>query len=245
MKGKKIVYCLKSLFLRLWSTYVCPPPIDALKIPIVINNFNRLTTLKQLVASLTERSINNIIILDNDSTYPPLVEWYENCPYHVIKLGRNLGFKAIWKSKLTAKIRKGWFVYTDSDVVLSPDCPADIMQRMIDVMTKEKPNAIKVGPGIEIDDLPDCYSQKQEVIAHETKHYQHKEGNLYRAPIDTTFALYRPLSGLNRSRAAETYRLASPYTIQHLPWYSDSANPTPEEEYYRNACAQPTHWAKS
>ena len=46
---------------------------DAKEIPIIINNFNRLTTLRLLTETLTACGYTNIYILDNASTYPPLV----------------------------------------------------------------------------------------------------------------------------------------------------------------------------
>lgn len=112
-------------------------------------------------------------------------------------------------------------------------------------MTVEKPFALKVGPSLSIDDIPDHFANKAEVIIHEQKFWEQRDGDKYRAPIDTTFALYRPLSGLNRSRAAEAYRLAPPYSLRHLPWYEDSACPTEEELFYRNACIRPTMWTSA
>ena len=64
---------------------------DAKQIPIIINSFNRLSTLKLLIASLEERGWTNIHILDNCSTYPPLLEWFKTIPYEVIHLPGNLG----------------------------------------------------------------------------------------------------------------------------------------------------------
>lgn len=242
MTLKQITYSVKSRLLGLYSRYICRPPADAKKIPVVINNFNRLTTLKRLIDSLTTRGIDNIVILDNMSSYKPLLEWYDNCGHKVIHLGANLGFKAIWKSPLTKSLRNGWYIYTDSDVELPESCPADIVDRMLHVMTVEKPYALKTGPSLIIDDLPDCFANKEDVIAHERKFWTTRDGDLYRAPIDTTFALYRPKSGLNRSRAAEAYRLAPPYSLRHLPWYDDSSNPSEEELFYRSACTRPTMW---
>lgn len=242
MTTKRAIYRLKSLWLRTYSTIVSPAPANAADIPVIINNFNRLTTLRRLIDSLTSRGITNIVILDNASTYEPLLQWYRTTPYKVIHLGANLGFKAMWRSPLTRDLRRRWFIYTDSDVELSPECPADIVERLLHVMTVEKPWAIKAGPSLAIDDLPDCFADKEKVIAHESKFWQRRDNDLFRAPIDTTFALYRPLSGLNRSRAAECYRLAPPYTLKHLPWYNDSAHPTDEELFYRSACTQPTMW---
>lgn len=197
MTFKRIKYAVKSALLRLYSRHICPPPTDAKKIPVIINNFNRLTTLKRLIASLTSRGIDNIIILDNASTYPPLLDWYKECGHTVIHLEGNLGFKALWKSRLTKNLyRKGWYIYTDSDVELAKDCPDDIIERMLHVMTVERPSALKTGPSLLINDLPDCFANKTDVIAHEQKFWEHREGDLFRAPIDTTFALYRPMSSV-------------------------------------------------
>ena len=68
------------------------------EIPIIINNFNRLSSLLRLIDALTSCGYTRIYILDNASTYPPLLSYYESCPFEVIRLGRNLGFKALWKS---------------------------------------------------------------------------------------------------------------------------------------------------
>ncbi len=67
---------------------------------------------------------------------------------------------------------------------------------------------------------------------------------LYRANIDTTFALYRPRIGLSRRPSLESYRMAEPYRIRHLPWYEDSDNVTDEDRYYKEHCACVTTWSK-
>lgn len=46
-------------------------PTSYKNIPIIINNFNRLTCLQRLIASLEVRGYHNIYIIDNNSTYPP------------------------------------------------------------------------------------------------------------------------------------------------------------------------------
>jgi hypothetical protein len=38
------------------------------------------------------------IVVDNDSTYPPLLEWYKTCDCEVILLGVNSGPRAPWES---------------------------------------------------------------------------------------------------------------------------------------------------
>lgn len=229
-----------------WRERLQPSKIrSAREIPIIINSFNRLTTLKALISSLEERGYTNIYILDNCSTYPPLVEWLKQTRYEVIHLPANLGFKALWKHKPSRKrFCSDYYIYTDADVELDKDCPGDIVERMFALLHDSYPYAFKIGPSIRIDDLPDCYSRKQEVIEWESRFFTRPEGeNLFRAPIDTTFALYRPRIGLSRRPSLEAYRMAAPYQIRHLPWYEDSLCPTEEEIYYKEHCCHVTAWS--
>mgnify|MGYP002241251986 FL=1 len=93
------------LLLLFPSRIISPSLIrDAKEIPIIINNFNRLTTLRLLTETLTACGYTNIYILDNASTYPPLLEYYKTCPFTVFHLNQNLGFKALWESPLKKKI---------------------------------------------------------------------------------------------------------------------------------------------
>lgn len=217
---------------------------SAKQIPIIINSFNRLTTLKQLISSLEERGWTNIYILDNCSTYPPLLEYFKTIPYEVIHLPGNLGFKALWRHKPSRKRFCGdYYIYTDADLVLDKDCPSDIIERMFDLLKNKYPYAFKIGPSIRIDDLPDCYNRKREVIEWESQFFLKPVGDgLYRAPIDTTFALYRPRIGLSRRMSLESYRMAAPYQIVHLPWYENSSSLTDEEQYYKDHCRHATSW---
>ena len=100
---------------------------DAKEIPIIINNFNRLTTLRLLTETLTACGYTNIYILDNASTYPPLLEYYKTCPFTVFHLNQNLGFKALWKSPLKKRFCNDYYIYTDSDVIPSDYCPKDFI----------------------------------------------------------------------------------------------------------------------
>ncbi len=214
------------------------------EIPIIINNYNRLTTLKKLIEALTSRGYKNIYIIDNKSTYPPLLEYYQQCPFTIYKLKENLGFKALWKSELKKKFCNDYYVYTDSDVVPADYCPDNFLAHFHRIL-KEKPFARKIGLSLRIDNLPESYHNKEKVIEWESQFYKHPVSKeLYRAPIDTTFALYRPYVGLSRSRFVEAYRTAYPYQAEHLPWYVDTAHMPEEEKYYISHCTQKTEWSE-
>ncbi len=211
-------------------------------IPIIINNFNRLSSLKILIDGLEQRGYSKIFIIDNKSTYQPLIEYYKKCPYKIFFLEENIGFKALWKTDISKLFCDDYYVYTDSDLAIVEQCPADFLDYFLRKLKQYK-YARKIGFSLRLDNLPDSYNEKEEVIQRESRYYRdvNHEG-LYRAPIDTTFALYRPRVGLSRSRFVEAYRTPFPYQVEHLPWYNDSNNLSEEEKYYISHCTMPTSW---
>lgn len=243
--SKRFTAYIKSRYFRLMELCFPSQIQEAVAIPIIINNFNRLTTLKQLIASLEKRGYTNIHILDNGSCYPPLLEYYKTCRYEVIYLHRNIGFKALWKDRKTRnRFCSDYYIYTDADVMLDESCPKDTINHLYQLLKKNYKYAAKIGLSLRIDDLPDHYDQKQKVIQWESRYYKNLNNDrLYPAPVDTTFALYRPRVGLSHSRAVEAYRTSAPYQLKHLPWYVDSANISEEEKFYIQHCKRVTSWS--
>lgn len=223
-----------------------PPKIqDYRKIPIIINNFNRLDSMKKLIESLERRGYTNIFIIDNLSTYPSLLEYYKTCKHKVFMLEKNIGMTALWTSGIIKQFRKDFFVYTDSDIVPIDECPEDFMLFFLKTLKKYK-LAQKVGFSLKIDDLPDSYAMKEDVIYWEKHFFDRKRDEfLYLAPIDTTFALYRPRAKRRHGNFhIEMYRTAFPYMARHLPWYIDSENPDEENRYYISQALIKTTWSK-
>lgn len=212
-------------------------------IPIIINNFNRLTTLKKLIHSLEIRGYYNIKIIDNNSTYPPLIEYYKTVDYKVYRLNKNIGFKALWKTRVFYLHMFDYFCYTDSDLEIIEECPDDFMKVLYKYL-KYNPDVHKIGFSLKIEDLPNHYNKKDEVIEWESKFKKNRvDGNFYIAPIDTTFALYRPFSRRGkRDGSMKMIRTGFPYEMRHLPWYVNSNDLSQEEIYYLNSVKQPTHW---
>ena len=58
------------------------------------------------------------------------------------------------------------------------------------------------------------------------------EPGVFRANIDTTFALYRPLD--RRHRDDHALRTGAPYLARHQPWYTDPAALSAYDRYYRD-----------
>jgi glycosyltransferase involved in cell wall biosynthesis len=243
----KYTYYKASAVLRNLLELANPSQItDYKKIPIIINNFNRVGYLKKLLESLEKRGYSNIHIIDNFSTYPPLLEFYDTCGYNIFRLKKNLGAYALWKSGLIKKFNKDYFVYTDSDVVPLEECPDDFLLFFLNTLKRHK-YASKAGFSLKIDDIPDCFTPKKAVIDHEQtfSRFFISEESVYYAPIDTTFALYRPRTSWKHANYnIEIYRTAYPYMARHLPWYLDSDNPDEETLYYLDTANKTATWIR-
>ncbi|HLP73288.1 MAG TPA: hypothetical protein VK155_10325 [Bacteroidales bacterium] len=253
MKNSKYVpeNKLKYIFYRIAASltysveFLFPPKkIHYKDIPVIINNFNRVTTLKKLIAALEKRGYYNIYIIDNNSTYPPLLDYYKNeCRHEVFMIGRNIGTLALWQSGVFKRFRNNFFVYTDSDVVPIEDCPDDFMLVFLNILKKYR-HAQKVGFSLRIDDIPECNLQKPSILEHEGQFYRYRieKDNIYRAPIGATFALYRPRGRYRHANFhIQIFRTGYPYMAYHMPWYQDSLSPEPEERYYIEHCG-PRAW---
>lgn len=244
-KLRLLRYPIYYYSIMLWNLFFAEKTVKDIKnIPIIINNFNRLTMLRDLVECFEKRGYNNIYIIDNNSTYPPLLKYYETCPHHVYRLKENLGFMAFKKSGIYKQFRNKFFVYTDPDIYLPEECPDDFLKYFYEILIST-PYCAKVGNALRIDDLPDCFTNKDQVLAWESKYWQRPIGDdKYIAVIDTTLALYKPNVRVGIDYTGYRIRVAGKYTAVHRPWYIDSSNLDAEEQYYVNSVVQSTHWTK-
>ena len=202
-------------------------------VPIIINNRNRYTFLRQMIEQLQAFGYKNIYVLDNDSSYPPLLEYYKTATIKVIYLKKNLGYRALWISDVFNQFKNDYYVYSDPDILLQDDCPKDFVYQLYQYLNKYSAKE-KAGVALKIDDLPSCYNLREDVYKWEKPNWEKKlDENVYDALVDTTLALYKPLAFGNAEECA-AIRVAGKLTAKHLPWYLDSLNLSEEEHYYKN-----------
>lgn len=165
---KRVVYLLDRLYLT--------KPRHFEDIPIIINNYNRLSMLRDLLHGLEERGYRNLWIIDNHSTYPPLLEWMETNKehYHIVRLEDNIGHLSLFQTGLYRRFWHGYYVYTDSDLYIPDEIPANFVERLWAVMQRH-PQLEKCGCALRIDDLPDMFVHKNKVLAWEQQFWLHKE----------------------------------------------------------------------
>jgi hypothetical protein len=206
--------------------------------PILINTRDRVADLINLVIWLEEAGYENIVLVDNASTYPPLLDYLERSPYDVMHLGDNYGSRSIWRS---GRLPETEFVYTDPDLMPIEACPEDIVDRLKDVLYSTQRS--KVAAGLYLEDTPEFQSLQWErdLVTPRAGGPCQGEFKAERRTVDgavvkftyfdtlsdTSFALYRP----HTSYTLQSLRLGYPYQMRHLPWYHLD-NPTAEETYY-------------
>lgn len=218
---------------------------DYKSIPILIISFNQLYYLKQLVNFLKKHKYSNIVIIDNNSSYPPLLDYFEVISKDVTvhRLKDNLGHLSFWKhNELFKQYSKGYYVVTDPDVVPIEDCPDDFLNTFRLLLDKAF-DRTKVGFSLAIGDIPDFNPNKSNILAWEDHFWKYKiSQNLYKAEIDTTFALYRPKYQYRRKRFTKAWRTDHPLQARHGGWYIDINNLTEEQEYYIKTANASASW---
>jgi len=220
-------------------------------VPIFIIVKDRLEVLKKTIQSF-ESSIKTpfeIVIHDNNSTYEPTIDYLKELEKQGKKVYRN---KKISKNNVEElhsvresinkhKSNSKYYVVTDPDIELD-NVRGDILVFYAFILNNFKKFQV-VGPQLRIDDIPDYYLLKKEVIARHSKLWNKKSlkvnfiyrGENFRAvkyAIDTTFGMYR--NGYVFKRLSKGVRTFSPYSARHLDWYIDPNKLTDDALYYIN-----------
>ena len=218
----------------------------------IINNFNWLASTKAMCEWLS--CIRGVvpIIIDNNSSYEPLLDWYAtDCDYELIRLTENSGHHAPWnQSCITwghthrARFGSNYYAVTDPDLNFTgvPWDLFDQLQKGFHVL----PQAIKIGIGLRIDDIPE--HSRERVHRCEGSYWTRPAtAEFWHAPVDTTLALYR--ASTNHSLAMDlgvpTLRTNAPYVARHLPWYWRKEELNDEQRYYFAHCNSSNSWKPS
>ena len=181
------------------------------RIKAFIINRNLLTTLKGTVDFLLKEPRVEVVIFDQQSTYPPLLQYYKTCGVKVVYNGSNDGPHSVWGKTLRPEFNNNHYIVADSDCDYT-GVPDDWLDRMLAGF--ELPSLNKIGFSLRLDDLP-VNTITEQVHNWEHQFWQKKVHTGWLADIDTTFALYR----VHTEFTYNAIRLDTPYTIRHIPWY--------------------------
>jgi hypothetical protein len=218
---------------------------------IVILNRDRFNPIKEQVEVLISKGYNNITIIDNQSTYQPLLDWYKQSDldvfYNTVTPNSNQAFKdliSIGHTKF-CDIIKDWYVFNDSDIIPLDTVPDTFIDDLI--YYAKKYNRTKVGMSIKIDDIDLSYPLNAWVHSYESTYWTngiHDDSGieLYPHPIDTTFAVHAP--NTLPVWSDNTLRVGIPYIVKHAPFYYDPNNlPEDEKHYLSHMNKQSSNWS--
>jgi len=213
-------------------------------IPIIIISYNQLCHLRNLIDYLRNSGYRNIVVIDNNSSYKPLLDYLNKLNKDIIvhRLNKNYGYRVFWnRIDIFSKYTKGFYAITDPDILPTKDCPEDFLKHFKKIL-KHNSQIDKVGFSLELNNIPNTNPLKDEILNWENKYWQKtdKKGN-FLAEIDTTFALYRP------GRPFVSYkgiRTKYPYSAHHKGWEIDANNLTEEQKYYLETANSSSSWNK-
>lgn len=201
--------------------------------------------------------LDTVVVVDHGSTYPPMLDWLE-------EIDGEEGV-ATWWSSIGHHPRDLWthlsrpgggelieyyaglhspYLVTDCDVV--PDNPRAGFVAVATHLLSIDPRAKKVGMALRLEPACEgCPSPPPATLEWESAFWREPGPvGTYRAPVDTTLALYRPLAECRSFALAPALRTTWPHVATHLPWFEE--DPTAEDlVWYRDKLPSGiSHWSR-
>jgi hypothetical protein len=207
---------------------------DKINKTVIIIGFNQLTYIKKMVEQL-EKYTTDIVILDNASTFKPLLDYYDNgYKYTLLKQKSNFGHKVYEKQFIIDVIGNTYFL-TDPDLEFNKELPATFMDELIEISNYYL--AEKVGMALEYKSKnirSNVTAFGKSIVEWEQQYWRlkfyYKNYEIYDGALDTTFCL------VNKNNKGSHYRIAGNFLCKHKPWYNgyEKEISKDEFEFYKN-----------
>lgn len=220
--------------------------IENIEIPVIICSFNRLYYLKKIVKQFNKLLVKPII-LDNNSNNKKLLKFYKDNnkkKFFLIKLFKNFGHNVIYE-KFIYNALPNVFAYTDPDISLNKKLKKNFLLFLKNLTEKYKVQ--KAGFAIDINSIKKIklrighrnknnkiISRYIDVKKFEKNYWKillQKNPSIYKAKIDTTFAVYNK-KYISKDKF-DGIRVADNFTCKHLPWEKNNKEPIIELDNYK------------
>lgn len=196
--------------------------------PIYITNMNRLSSTRGMVEHLFNLNPNaKINIIDNASTYPPLLDWYKKIKHdvNIIRHNENRGCWSFFYSGYSRACNEDYYIYSDADLELNPNMPKEWQEILMDYHKQWNRKASLV---LRLDDVPEG-ELKDKIRVHQQICWgKTEEENVWHGVTDMTFSFDSKQAGYRY----ESVRIGGNFACRHIPWYLDFNNLPEEEKYY-------------
>lgn len=208
---------------------------------------DRPTYGAQCLQALIDAGVEDIYIVDHDSTYPGAQSWLTSIDTHNLATIWRLDNdhpRRLWQlPEFRMLVADEPYIVTDCDVVPDSFCPENWVEWMLEALD-ENPRFCKVGMSLRLTDIPARYPHYASVQTWERRFWEVINDNrTFIAAVDTTLAVYQPLSKWPRFQLAPALRTRPPFVARHLAWYERPDRLTEEQAYYRqHAKAGVSNW---
>jgi hypothetical protein len=215
-------------------------------IPLIIVNYNQLTYVRNLANWWRWYSDGDLYVLDNASTYQPLLDYYfQDKELHVQRCLENKAPENL-RAFLDSFVheRYPYYVISDADVSPHPATPPNFLEVLKHAITDM--GFHHAGFGLISSDLPAWSIDRVNTLRNEasmhtepvTVTYEGQQYQGFKAPIDTTFAMFTIENGgwyapMKIEDWTSSLRIFDAF---HLPWYLDGDRINVEmDNYFRSA----------
>lgn len=218
--------------------------------PLIIPNFNQKAWLIQLINwwNFATGSMP-VFILDNASSYGPLLEFYDHCSLlfpnvTIVRYGENSCRQNLagFLNELDPKYQ--YYCISNPDILPGPTVPENFLQILKHCL--DTYGYYKAGFQLANHNIPDSISIKSKILEDSADHHTNKvfidyEGKRYKghkAAIDLTFAMYSRANGgwmfpVDNQKFGHSIRVFESF---HLGWYIEDKTNNPEHiNYFKTA----------
>jgi glycosyltransferase involved in cell wall biosynthesis len=205
------------------------------KIPAVIIVYNQLTYLKNMVQQL-EPFVEKIIVVDNKSTYQPLLDYYDKEFKHtLIRRDVNAGPRSVYTCPIIQEMVGDVYIVTDPDILFNPKLPSNFIEDFLEISHQFKAHRVGFALNVTDDDIRTdlIYQRTYTVPLWEQKFWRrwkkriYKNHELYLCGVDTTFCLN---NRVYRGEKELAIRVAGDCTAIHMPWHRRFMDYVPQDE---------------
>ncbi len=207
-------------------------------VPTIIISYNNGTYVKNLTHQLNNYKIIPIVIDNNSSsdiTKKILLDLENSGSAHIARSRKNYGHM-VGFLKPIYNLLPELFCYTDPDISLNKNLPQNFVSTLSDLTVEFQ--VFKAGFALSLKSdgplkalsLHSChyrpiyYEATLSIQEFESRYWTlrlaHNDLEIYAAPIDTTFALYRKSNYIGNFYTG--VRVAGDYCSVHLPWFKDA-----------------------
>lgn len=211
-------------------------------IPVVINSYNQLTYLKNLIEKLIDNKFLNIYIVDQCSTFPPLCNFLSDVskfypqvfPIYSVE---NHGPRWFIEQTVYHMFATECFIYSDPDISFDK-LADDFVFRLLQLSHKYQ--VAKVGAALSLNNLNNL-NIIVDGISYTISEWESQfwktcvEKDVYSAPVDTTLHLFNKQYYLPNSFFKAIRVGGVGYEVEHAPWLTTDPMPIDEKEYYMSA----------